>query len=203
MRKNFIATLLFSQGVRMLLGGDEMGRTQHGNNNAYCQDNELSWVCWDLSEDDQDLLDFTRRAIRIFQDHAVLRRRAFFTGGPVAGDGVKDVTWLSPDGTEMTDEDWGDPNRFCMGMLIDGQATDETDERGRLAKGDTVLVVLNGGEKSMQFSWPEMDRRGAWEVLVDTAREDQEGTLRQHPGLVAAGHSLSVSRLVGDREAKG
>ncbi|MCZ4495534.1 MAG: glycogen debranching enzyme GlgX, partial [Thermoleophilia bacterium] len=202
MRKNFIATLMFSQGVRMLLGGDEMGRTQNGNNNAYCQDNELSWVHWDLSEDDQQLLDFTRQAVRIFEEHAVLRRRAFFTGSPVAGDGVKDLTWLRPDGAEMHGDDWSDPEQFCLGMLMDGQATDEVDERGRSAKGDTLLLVLNGGERSRQFTMPEMDRRGAWEVLLDTAREDQEGTLRQLPGLVVPGHSLSLSRFVGDREAQ-
>ncbi|MCW2920832.1 MAG: glgX 1 [Thermoleophilia bacterium] len=203
MRKNFIATLMFSQGVRMLLGGDEMGRSQGGNNNAYCQDNEISWVDWDLDDDQVELLDFTRRAVEIFNDHAVLRRRAFFTGNPIAGDGVKDVTWLRPDGTEMQGDDWHAGDAFCMGMLIDGQATDEVDERGRAAKGDTILLVLNSGETSRSFSMPDMDRRGAWEVLLDTAREDQEGNLRQLPGLVVPAHSLSLSRFVGDREARG
>jgi glycogen operon protein len=103
----------------------------------------------------------------------------------------------------MQEGDWHAPDAFCMGMLIDGQATDEVDERGRAAKGDTLLLVLNGGEASRQFTVPEMDRRGAWEVLLDTAREHQEGNLRQLPGLVVPGHSLSLSRFVGDREAKG
>ncbi len=195
-------TLMLSQGVPMLLGGDEMGRTQRGNNNAYCQDNELSWVHWDLGDEDRALLDFTRRAVEIFQTHAVLRRRAFFTGNPVAGDGMKDVTWLSPDGTEMTDEDWHDPDGRCLGMLIDGQATDEVDERGRLAKGDTLLLVLNAGETARQFRMPELERRGAWEVLLDTVREDQEGSLRQLPGVVSSPHSLVLLRFEGDREAK-
>ncbi|MCW2955868.1 MAG: glycogen debranching enzyme GlgX, partial [Thermoleophilia bacterium] len=202
MRKNFIATLMFSQGVRMLLGGDEMGRTQDGNNNAYCQDNELSWVHWDLSDDDQKLLEFTRQAVRIFEDHAVLRRRAFFTGSPVAGDGVKDLTWLRSDGIEMSDDDWSNSELRCFGMLMDGQATDEVDERGRSAKGDTLLLVLNGGEQATSFTNPELERRGAWEVLLDTAREDQEGTVRHLPGLVVPPHSLILSRFVGDREAK-
>jgi glycogen operon protein len=203
MRKNFIATLMFSQGVRMLLGGDEMGRTQQGNNNAYCQDNEISWVDWDLDESERELLEFTRKAVSIFNDHAVLRRRAFFTGNPVAGDGMKDVTWLRPDAREMEHDDWHAPDGFCMGMLIDGQATDEVDERGRAAKGDTLLLVLNAGEASRQFAMPETDRRGAWEVLLHTAREHEEGNLRSLPGLVVPAHSLVLARFVGDREAKG
>ncbi|MCW2923089.1 MAG: glgX 1 [Thermoleophilia bacterium] len=204
MRKNFIATLMFSQGVRMLLGGDEMGRTQGGNNNAYCQDNEISWVDWNLDEDAQELLQFTRRATEIFESHAVLRRRAFFNGNPIAGVGLKDLTWLRPDGSEMGDGDWNDQSNFCFGMLIDGQATDEVDSRGRAAKGDTLLLVLNGGETSRQFTMPAVDRRaGRWEVLLDTARKHQEGNVRQLPGLVVPAHSLSLSRFVGEREVRG
>jgi glycogen operon protein len=121
----------------------------------------------------------------------------------VAGDGVKDVTWLRPDGREMEHDDWHAPDAFCLGMLIDGQATDEVDERGRAAKGDTLLLVLNSGEASRQFAMPDLERRGGWEVLLDTAREHHEGNLRSLPGLVVPAHSLSLSRFVGDREAKG
>ena len=125
MKRNFLATLVFSQGVRMLVHGDEMGRTQQGNNNAYCHDDELSWVDWDLTQQDRDLLAFTRETLRIFRSNPVLRRRSFFTGRPVAGEQIKDITWVRPDGGEMTDADWNDAGNHILGMLISGQATDE------------------------------------------------------------------------------
>ena len=203
MRKNMMATLIFSQGVRMILGGDEMGRTQQGNNNAYCQDNEISWVDWNLDDDGKELLAFTQQAIDIFRNHAVLRRRAFFTGSPIAGDGVKDLTWIRADGQEMEGDDWANGELRCFGMLIDGQATDEVDHRGHSAKGDTLLMVLNSGEGARQFTVPAMDRRGAWEVLLHTAKADQEGSLEQRPGIIAPPHSLILLRHHGDREAKG
>ncbi|MBC7461514.1 MAG: glycogen debranching protein GlgX [Thermoleophilia bacterium] len=202
MRKNFLATLIFSQGVRMILGGDEMGRTQQGNNNAYAQDNEISWVDWNLSSDDQELLDFTRQAIDIFKNHAVLRRRAFFTGSPVAGDGNKDLTWVRPDGEEMQTDDWNDAEERCMGMLIDGQATDEVDERGHSAKGDTLLMVLNSGGGARKFTMPTMDRRGAWEVLLDTTNPAAEGSFEQRSAIHVPPHSLVLLRHHGDREAR-
>ncbi|MBC7643655.1 MAG: glycogen debranching protein GlgX [Thermoleophilia bacterium] len=199
MRKNLIATLVFSQGVRMLLGGDEMGRTQRGNNNAYCQDNEISWVDWTETDDSRELIKFTRDAVRIFRENPVLRHRSFFTGGPVSGDGLKDLTWLRDDGEEMHGDDWSTPERHCMGMLIDGQATDEVDARGRPTKGDTLLLILNGGGQSKHFVLPKLERRGGWQVLLDTVGGEER--LVTNPAVTAPGHSLILCRFMGDRQA--
>ena len=155
MKRNFLATLIFSQGVRMLTGGDEMGRTQRGNNNAYAQDNEISWVDWDLDPEDRELLEFTRRAFAVFRDNPVLRRRSFFTGRPVGG--TKDVTWLRPDGVEFEHDDWNQPDAHVLGMLIPGEATDEAGDRGRPVVGRTILLLLNGGSRSRFFALPDMD----------------------------------------------
>jgi len=191
MRRNFIATLVFSQGVRMLLGGDELGRTQWGNNNAYCQDNEISWVNWNLDGDDRELLDFTRETLRIFRENPVFRRRGFFAGRPVRG-GSKDVTWLHPAGREMTQADWDDHAQKAVGMLIDGEATDEVDERGRPVSGQTVLLLFNGGEGSRRFVLPESGQAGVWEELVNTARPGRRVVSRSAVNLVGRSFILAT-----------
>ena len=192
MKRNFIATLMFSQGVGMLLGGDEMGRTQGGNNNAYCQDNEISWMSWNLSQRDRELLRFTREVLRIFRSNPVLRRRSFLAGEVMAGDGTKDLTWIRSDGEEMTPEDWNDPDNHILGMLLSGQATDEVDRRGRPVLGETVLLLLNGGARSRRFVLPKVNGQGLWRELINTARPGsrlvKEGTVN----LVA--HSLILLR---------
>jgi glycogen operon protein len=198
MRRNFIATLVFSQGVRMLLGGDELGRTQLGNNNAYCQDNEISWVDWDISPDDRELLAFTRDVLAIFRENPVFRRRGFFTGRPGRG-GIKDVTWLHPLGREMSDEDWADPAQRAVGMLIDGEATDEVDERGRPVSGQTVLLLFNGGDTSRRFVVPQPDQPGMWEELVNTARPGRRMVRGQAVNLV--GRSFILAQLGRERRA--
>jgi isoamylase len=192
MKRNFLATLMFSQGVRMLLHGDEMGRTQQGNSNAYCQDNEISWVDWDLSSENRELLEFTRGLFHIFQSNPVLRRRSFFTGRPVAGERQKDIAWIRPDGEELTDEDWADPNNHILGMLIPGYATDEVNERGRPVYGDTLLLLLNGGTRSRRFVLPRLDEAGMWHELVNTARAGTRPVRQDALNLVA--HSLILLR---------
>jgi glycogen operon protein len=199
MKRNLLATLIFSQGVRMLVGGDEMGRTQQGNNNAYCQDNEISWLSWGLEQRDRELLDFTKQALEIFRSNPVLRRRSFFTGRPVAGERVKDLMWLRPDGREMTDEDWGDDENRILGMLVYGRATDEVDERGRPIFGDTLLLLLNGGVRSRAFRMPRMERTGVWEELLDTARPDPRPV--QKPTVALAAHSVVLLRYLENRAA--
>jgi isoamylase len=195
MKRNMLATLVFSQGVRMLVGGDEMGRTQGGNNNAYAQDNETSWISWDLAGRDRELLAFTRRAIRIFRANPVLRRRSFFTGRPLSGGaGLKDVMWIRPDGQEFTDEDWADPENRTLGMLIPGRATDEVSERGHPIYGDTVLLLLNAGSRSRHFLLPVQERGGVWREMVNTARSEIERTMRR-PGLNLVAHSLILLRF--------
>ncbi|HSL09815.1 MAG TPA: glycogen debranching enzyme GlgX, partial [Actinomycetota bacterium] len=187
---NLIATLMFSQGVRMILGGDEIGRTQGGNNNAYCQDNEIGWYGWDLDADDRELLAFTRDVSRIFREEPVLRRRSFFNGAPVAGR-EKDVTWVRPDGEEMTDGDWQDPQNRVLGMLMPGRATDETDPRGRPIHGRTLLLLLNAGSRSRSYTLPKQARPGSWRELVNTARPRQARTIRR-PAVNLVAHSLAL-----------
>ncbi len=169
-RRNLLATLAFSQGVPMLSHGDEVGRTQRGNNNAYCQDSEISWVSWALGPAEQDLLEFTRRVFAVLARNPVLRRRHFFRGRPVGPSGVKDVTWLRADGREFEPADWSDPRGHVLGMLVHAAATDERDERGHLAGGETALVVLNASGRSCVFPLPTLPETGEWLEELNTAR---------------------------------
>lgn len=194
MKRNYLATLLLSQGVAMLLGGDELGRTQGGNNNAYCQDNETSWVDWDLASADRDLLRFTREVLEIFRSNAVLRRRTFLTGKIIGDEGTKDLSWIRPDGRELTDEDWADQANHIIGMLLHGRATDEVDERGRPIFGKTILMLFNGGNRSRPFALPRVgDGSGAWSMLVNTAQPGQRLVRGDTVNLVA--HSFQLLRL--------
>jgi glycogen operon protein len=176
----------------MISHGDEIGRTQGGNNNAYCQDNEISWVDWDLTPEDRELLQFTRDLLRIFHSNPVLRRRSFFTGRPVGGERQKDITWIRPDGEEFTDEDWADPDSHILGMLVSGHATDEVNERGRPVYGDTLLLLLNGGTRSRRFVLPMLDEPGMWHEVVNTARPGARPVRQGAVNLVA--HSLILLR---------
>ena len=191
-KRNFIATLLFSQGVPMLCGGDEIGHTQHGNNNAYCQDNEVSWLSWELGERECDLLEFTRRVSRIWQQHPVLQRRKFFQGRRIRGSDVKDVSWIMPSGQEMTDLDWGSSVR-CFGMRLAGDRIDEVDERGRRIVGSTILVLLNAHHEDMSFHLPATRGGQRWERLLDTARPKEYTTDAPSPYPLTA-RSLVVFR---------
>jgi glycogen operon protein len=170
MKRNFLTTLLFAQGVPMLLGGDEIGRSQQGNNNAYCQDDELSWFDWDIGESGYDMYNFVRDLITVLRSNPILRRRGFFTGAPVSGTNTKDVTWIRSNGQEMTEEVWSDPNNQSIGMLLYGRAADEVDSRGRSAPADTLLLLLNAGPRSHSYTLPRMENPGLWEELLNTAR---------------------------------
>jgi isoamylase len=167
-KRNFLATLLLSQGVPMLLGGDEIGRTQRGNNNGYAQDNEVSWYSWDLARRDRQLLAFTRSLIRLFRHHPVLRRRRFFQGRQIRGSRVKDLTWFGPDGSEMTDEQWQAPGVKTLGVQYAGDAIEERGPRGERIVDDTLLIILNADEKPVAFTLPNHDVARRWEVVFDT-----------------------------------
>jgi len=195
--KNFLASLAFSQGVPMLSHGDEIGRTQRGNNNAYAQDNETTWVDWSLEPWQEDLLAFTRKILAIRHTNPVLRRRSFFRGRPLSHAGAKDVTWLTPEGDEMAIEDWQDPERRALGMLISGEASDETDERGRPVRGDTMLMVVNAGDEDTAFSLPVMASPGAWVALVDTAADRPR--VIEESAMDVAPYSLVLLRHSADR----
>jgi glycogen operon protein len=167
-QRNFLATLLLSQGVPMLLAGDERGRTQQGNNNAYCQDNELSWMDWTLDQRRRGLLAFTQRLIRLFHRHPVLRRRKFFQGRRIRGSEVKDLAWFRPDGQEMSDEDWNNPHARCLGLRLAGDAIEEVDARGNRILDDTLLLVFNAHAEPIPFVLPAHRRKIRWELALDT-----------------------------------
>jgi glycogen operon protein len=195
MKRNFLGTLILSQGVTMLLAGDEMGRTQQGNNNAYALDNEISWVAWDLSSEDRALLAFTRELLGIFGSNAVLRRRTFLTGRPLPGGEAKDLSWLRPDGTEMTQGDWDDQSNQVLGMLLHGRATDEVDERGRPIFGNTILMLLNAGTRSRVFAMPRIeDEQGEWRVLINTAQPGRPLERGKRVNVNVVAHSLMFLR---------
>jgi glycogen operon protein len=174
-QRNFLATLMLSQGVPMLLGGDEFGRSQQGNNNAYCQDNELSWYDWSQVEQGASatLLEFTRGLIRFRKEHPLLRRRRFFEGVFAPGADIKDLTWFKPDGSEFMDAEWNDPEARTIGMRLAGEAIDERGPEGGVIADDTLLVLLNAYHEEVPFILPEAGgESSAWEVLLDTTRPD-------------------------------
>ncbi len=178
-KRNLLATLLLSQGVPMLLAGDEIGRTQQGNNNGYCQDNEISWIDWSLDPRREALLEFTRSLIQIFRRHPVLRRRHFFQGRQIRGSMVKDLTWHRADGGEMTGEDWDNGETRCFGLSLAGDAIQETDSRGNRIIDGTVLILLNGYWEPMPFILPELRTERQWQLILDT----REGIIRRPPRL--------------------
>jgi glycogen operon protein len=172
-RRNFLLTLFISQGVPMLSGGDEVGRTQHGNNNGYCHDSELTWTPWEIPPEERQFCQFVERLIGLRGSQPVLRRRTFLSG---RRPGAADVLWLRPDGQEMTEAEWNDPESRVLGVLLDGSAIAETDTHGRPIVGDTLLILLNSGATAVTFVMPR--RKGSrWERLVDTA--DPDGSSRQ------------------------
>jgi isoamylase len=196
-KRNFIATLLLSQGVPMICGGDEMGRTQGGNNNAYCQDNEISWIPWELSERDRALLEFTRRVAKLRREHPTFRRRRFFRGRPIRGSGVKDISWVRPDGLEMTDQEWNSGFVKAFGMCLSGDAMAEWDERGRQIRDDTFLLLFNADGGAISFTLPEYGDAEEWEVTLDTHRPGvPEGTEAHAVGaeFLLDGRSMVVLR---------
>jgi isoamylase len=182
MQRNFIATLLLSQGVPMLLHGDELGRTQRGNNNGYAQDNDITWIDWEHV--DASLIDFTAALARLRRDHPTFRRRRFFDGRPVRREEVEripDIVWLRPDGTQMQPEDWDSGFGRSIGVFLNGNGIRERDRRGEPITDAHFLILFNAGDEPVEFTLPDVDFSPNWDVLVDTA-----GTLANtepvHPG---------------------
>jgi len=194
--RNLLATLLLSQGVPMILAGDEYGRTQHGNNNGYCQDNELSWINWQRSKPERELLDWTRRLIQIRNDHPALRRRKFFQGRDIQGRQVFDVEWFRPDGHELSDDEWNEARVRCLGMLLNGQLMDEWDERGKHIHDDIMLLLLNANAADIPFVLPHVANSESWEMLLDTALPDGKELPWLRPGktYLLQGRSLALLR---------
>jgi glycogen operon protein len=169
-KRNFLATLLLSQGVPMLLAGDELGHTQNGNNNAYCQDNELSWLDWTMTPERERLMEFTRILILLRRSHRVFRRRDFFQGRPLHGSEVQDLHWLRSDGAEMSDEEWEHEHARCLGIYLAGGALGEADRFGRPLKDDDFLLLFNAHHEPVSFTVPALGD-GPWNAVLDTTRE--------------------------------
>jgi glycogen operon protein len=195
-RRNFVATLLLSQGIPMLLGGDEMGRTQGGNNNAYCQDNEVSWFDWDHL--DGGFVAFTQRLVELRRNHPVFRRRRYFQGRPLHGSGIGDIAWFRPDGTEMTEQDWQDGLAKSVGVFLNGDAIPSPDPRGERVVDDTFLVAFNAHYEALGFVLPGPGFAERWVKVLDTADSFSEGEqLKAGDELQAGARSLVLLRRLG------
>lgn len=197
-KRNFMATLLFSAGVPMISGGDELGKTQSGNNNAYCQDNELNWLNWMLDYDQHQFLRFVRRVIQLRKSEAVFQRRQFFTGDIDPRTGIRDLQWHHPEGHELTAEEWNDPNTLALAVCFAGDGITELDQKGQPIRGNSVMIVLNAGSEPVQFKLPEREACHRWMLLMETT----DGEFHEFPVWYDGGstfetepYSLSVFKL--------
>ncbi len=181
-QRNFLATLFLSQGTPMLCAGDEVGRTQKGNNNAYCQDGPLTWVDWSFlgqglgkGQDERSaLFEFTRTLIRLRREHPLVQRANFFEGREIRGIGVHDIVWFRHDGQRMTEEDWANPGTSSLGMFMAAGGLDPTDEAGRAQQDDDLILVLNASSGDLDYTLPSFVERGrtlSWTLLLDTSAE--------------------------------
>jgi isoamylase len=196
--RNFLVTLFLSQGIPMLCGGDEIARTQFGNNNAYCQDNEVSWFSWRPSRSALRQLEFTRRLIRLRLAEPVFHRRRFWEGSRIHGSAVKDLSWFRPDGKEMTEEEWNNGFTRCLGLRLAGDAIAEMDEAGRPIVGDTFLLLANAHHEPIAFLLPAHEARLRWGLVLDTRGWVMEPRAPAFPAgdqYLLDGHSLAVLRL--------
>jgi glycogen operon protein len=196
-KRNFLTTLFLSQGVPMLLGGDEMQRTQHGNNNAYCQDNELSWFDWSARDRNLAHLIFTRRLIHLRRGHPVLRRRRWFQGRALHGSGVSDIAWFNANGTEMTEEQWNVGFAKSLGVFLNGQEIPSRGPRGERIVDDSLLLFFNAHSEALAFTVPSGPWGERWDLLLDTNEpETPEGTRTHRAGeeVIVEGRSVVVLR---------
>ena len=193
--RNLLASLLLSQGVPMLLAGDEVGHSQQGNNNAYCQDNELTWLSWENGEDEKQLLEFVRDLIRLRSDHRVFRRRKFFQNRAIRGENVRDIVWLDPAGTQMSDEQWRDGFARSLGVFLSGRGLDERDERGRTIVDTDFLVLVNAHYETVEFKMPEQPEDARWALRLDTTNakfEKEERVFARGDTYAVQGRALAL-----------
>ena len=196
-KRNFLATLFLSQGIPMLLGGDEIGRSQNGNNNGYCQDNEISWFDWESA--DKDLLEFTRRLIQLRKEHPVFHRRRWFQGRPIHGVQVTDIGWFTPDGSEMTQEDWNGGFAKALGIFLNGEGIQSPDARGERVVDESFYVLFDAHHEPLRFTLPKRDWGDEWVVALDTARstpEEEQGRHKAGDEVSVESRSLKVLRRV-------
>jgi len=193
-KRNFLATLFLSQGVPMLLGGDEIGRTQRGNNNAYCQDNDISWYDWENV--DHELLEFCQRLIQYRKDHPVFRRRRWFQGRPIHGSEVKDIAWFTQQGEQMAEEDWGQREAKSLGVFLNGRTIPNPNPRGEPVKDDDFLLMFNAHHESLDFTLPAAYWGESWILELDTSLGwvDEEEPFEAGGSITVQGRSLTVLR---------
>jgi isoamylase len=200
-RRNIMATLLLSQGTPMIAHGDEMGRTQQGNNNVYCQDNELAWMDWSLAQTNADLVEFTRKVIALRTAHPVFRRRRFFRGLPIrTGEQLRDIAWLTPGGDEMTPDDWNSGFGKSLAVFLNGEGIEEPDARGRSIRDDSFLLLFNAHDEPIDFRLPQRFETHRWHGVLDTADARGNSSAEAAAGdtLTLPARSLLVLRHVGD-----
>ena len=193
-QRNFLTTLLLSQGVPMLLGGDEIGRTQHGNNNAYCQDDEISWFDWEGA--DRGLLEFTRRVVQIARSHPVFQRRRWFKGRPLHGKDVADIAWLRPDGEQMSEQDWHTGFVKSLGLFLNGDGLRDLDDAGQRRRDRSFLLLFNAHHEPLRFALPPASFGERWQVVVDTCTElgDNDAVAEAGAAVELQGRSMLVLR---------
>ena len=196
-KRNLLATLFLSEGVPMLCGGDEIGRSQRGNNNAYCQDNDVSWYDWKLDENREKLLAFVKLLTCLRREHPALRRRKFFQGRPIRGTDVKDIIWLRPDGQEMSDEDWSESWARCIGVFLAGEIPGEVDKEGNPLVDSSLIILLNSSPDPIEFKMPEL--KAKWQIEVDTGTPgDKSGERTLNSGEITevAGRSVVLLKQI-------
>jgi isoamylase len=171
-KRNFMATLLLSQGVPMITSGDEYGRTQFGNNNVYCQDNEISWFNWEWEDKHKAFFEFTRKLIEIRKSSPIFQRRRFFQGRNIHGEDVKDIRWIGPDGKDMTADEWDTSFVRSLGMMLNGQVMDEVDEQGNVIKDGVYLILVNAYWEAVEYQLPDNHETDGWRLILDTAQPE-------------------------------
>ena len=199
-RRNFIATLFLSQGVPMLLHSDETGRTQRGNNNCYCQDNDITWLDW--AHVDDALVQFTAQVSQLRRDHPVFRRRRFFNGRPVrrgAGAPLPDIAWVTPDAREMTEEDWEAGFGKSVAVFLNGDGISDRNQRGERVTDDSFIMIFNAHDGSIDFTLPAPEYGAKWEVVLDTATPQlaEPAPVAAQSVVTVEARSLAVLRRVG------
>jgi len=204
-RRNFLTTLFLSQGVPMLNGGDEWGKSQSGNNNAYCQDNEISWFNWERNDKQNRLLEFTRKLIQLRKDHPVFRRPKFFQGRRIRGSEIRDVMWFNPGGSEMSEKEWTSPFVRCLGMLLSGDTIDVLNFEGEPIRDDTFLLLINAHYEPVPFVLPGQEHI-EWQLILDTMHAEgflTEGTkFASGDDLDLGGRATCLLKLISGAQAQ-
>lgn len=202
-KRNILSTLFLSQGIPMLYGGDELSRTQRGNNNGYCQDNEIGWFDWSLKDPNRQLIDFVRRLVQLRREQPVLRRSQFFQGRRISESEPKDIAWFRSDGQEMTDQEWQKEHVRSLGVRLDGDAVQKKDRKGRAIHGDTLLLLFNAHHEQVPFILPSHQSDMQWKRLLDTSEPEESVEDRQRfqekEAYDLRARSLAVLRLEGTR----